>query len=184
MNVFKKLWLLFINTFLISASTNGGYAIVSIMKTKFVEKYNWLKEDEMMDLMSIGQSIPGPIAINTSVLVGYRVAGVAGSIATLLGTASPPLIIMCFVSVFYNMISGNTYVRTFMSYMQVGVAALLISVTIDILKGIYKTKNIYFYILCGLCFLVVRLTNVSIFYIALVCGIVGFLLNRYKNGKA
>lgn len=176
MSKLKKLWLLFINTFLISASTNGGYAIVSVMKTKFVGKYKWLQEDEMLDLLSIGQSVPGPIAINTSVLVGYRVAGVFGSLVTLLGTALPPLIIMCFVSVFYSLINTNVYVRAFMKAMQPGVAALLISISYDLFVGLKKNNNVIVsYILMVICFLIVEMFDISIFYIAILAGVSGFI---------
>ena len=69
----KKLWQLFSTTFLISASTSGGYAIVGLIKQRFVKEKGWIEEDEMVDLLAIAQSSPGPIAINTSILVGYNV---------------------------------------------------------------------------------------------------------------
>ena len=104
----SKLWQLFSTTFLISASTSGGYAIVGLMKDKFVKKKQWLNEDEMIDLLAIAQSSPGPIAINTSILVGYRVCGIIGAIVTMLGTTLPPLIIMSIVAGFYEQFKDKT----------------------------------------------------------------------------
>ena len=69
----RRLLRLFAACFGISATNNGGFAIVSMMKEYFVRKYDWLEEDEVMDLISIAQSSPGPIAVNSAVLIGYRI---------------------------------------------------------------------------------------------------------------
>ena len=116
------------------------------MKTRFVEKNHWLEEDEMMDLLSISQSTPGPVAINASVLVGYRVAGLLGAIVTLLGTALPPLIIMSIVAITYQYIADNKLIRNIMRGMQAGSAALLASVTIDLFIGLKKQHSIISYL--------------------------------------
>lgn len=77
----KILWELFKSTFILSASTfGGGFVIVSLMKKKFVEELGWLEEDEMLDITAIAQSSPGPIPINASVILGYRMQGILGSI--------------------------------------------------------------------------------------------------------
>ena len=94
MNKTNKLWILFSSTFAISALTSGGYVIVSMMRKKFVDQLHWLEEDEMLDLTSIAQSTPGPVAVNASILVGYRISGLSGALITMLGTILPPLIIM------------------------------------------------------------------------------------------
>lgn len=175
MSKLNKLWILFITTFSISATTNGGYAIVAVMKEKFVKKYEWLTEEEMMDLMSLGQSCPGPIAINTSVLVGYRIAGVIGAIVTMFGTVLPPLVIMSIVTAFYNFIADNEYVRLLMKGMQAGVAALLVSIFIDMFINIKKKNSIFYFILAIIAFLFVRYTDYSVFYLAIICGLLGYI---------
>ena len=102
MNKTNKLWILFSSTFAISALTSGGYVIVSMMRKKFVNQLHWLEEDEMLDLTSIAQSTPGPVAVNASILVGYRISGLSGALITMLGTILPPLIIMSIVAVCYQ----------------------------------------------------------------------------------
>ncbi len=73
----KILWELFRSTFILSASTfGGGFVIVSLMKKKFVEELGWLEESEMLDITAIAQSSPGPIPINASVILGYRMQGI------------------------------------------------------------------------------------------------------------
>ena len=87
----RMLWQLFKATFLLSAFTfGGGFVIVSLMKKKFVEDLQWLEEEEMLDITAIAQSSPGPIPINASVILGYRMYGVIGSLVAILGTALPP----------------------------------------------------------------------------------------------
>ena len=76
-NPARMLWQLFKATFLLSAFTfGGGFVIVSLMKKKFVEELHWLEEEEMLDITAIAQSSPGPIPINASVILGYRMYGV------------------------------------------------------------------------------------------------------------
>ena len=70
---------LFISTLYLSAFTfGGGYVIVTLMKKKFVDEYHWIEENEMLDLVAIAQSAPGPIAINGAIVVGYKLAGMIG----------------------------------------------------------------------------------------------------------
>ena len=67
---------LFCSTFYLSAFTfGGGYVIIPLMRKKFVEQYHWIEEEEMLDLTAIAQSSPGAIAVNASILIGYRLAG-------------------------------------------------------------------------------------------------------------
>ena len=73
---FKIYWTLFTSTFYLSAFTfGGGFVIVPLMKKKFVDDLNWIEEKEMLDLTAISQSSPGAIAVNASILIGYRIAG-------------------------------------------------------------------------------------------------------------
>ena len=85
------LWKLFISMFVLSACTfGGGFVIVSLMKKKFVDELQWLDEEEMLDITAITQSSPGPLPVNASVIIGYRMAGLTGSLIAVLGTILPP----------------------------------------------------------------------------------------------
>ncbi len=166
---------LFQTSFLISASTSGGYTIVSIMKDIFVNRYKWLSEEEMLDLLAIAQATPGAIAINTSVLVGYHMAGIAGGLLTMLGTVLPPLLIMSAVATCYTFFADNRILRYVMKGMQAGVCALLVNVTLDLFMNLAKQKSILSYILLILSFVAVRYANISILYLALFCAVCGIL---------
>ena len=171
----NKIWTLFITTAGISATTNGGWAIVAAMKEKFISKNNWIEEEEMLDLVAIAQSSPGPIAINASVLVGYRIAGIPGAFATLMGTTLPPLVFMTIITIFYDFFADNQYVRYFMHGMQAGVTAMIASVAIDLFTNIAKKKSVFYYSLMLIAFIANYFLKISILYIAIfvaLCGIV------------
>ena len=107
----NKLATLFFSTFRISACTfGGGFVIVPLLRRKFVEDLGWVEDHEMLDLAAIAQSAPGPIAVNASVLVGYKVAGVPGALMAALGCALPPLIIISIISYFSAAFRDNPVV--------------------------------------------------------------------------
>jgi len=82
---------LFISTLYLSTFTfGGGYVIITLMKKKFVDEYHWIDEQEMLDLVAIAQSSPGAIAVNGAIVVGYKLAGMAGVLTSVLATVIPP----------------------------------------------------------------------------------------------
>lgn len=136
------LWQLFKSTFLLSAFTfGGGFVIVSLMKKKFVEELGWLEEDEMLDITAIAQSSPGPIPINASVILGYRMCGLPGTLAAILGTALPPMIIISVISLFYNQFRSNPIVALALQVMRAGVAAVIFDVVLNLSKNVIRTHR-------------------------------------------
>ena len=90
-----RLWKLFLSTLYISSFTfGGGFVIVTFMKKKFVDEYHWIEENEMLDLVAIAQSAPGPIAVNGAIVVGYKLAGMTGVVTAIIGTIIPPFLII------------------------------------------------------------------------------------------
>ena len=124
-NIWKKAWLLFINTFTVSMTANSGYAIVSVFRNRFVEKYHWFTKDEMDDYVALSQSCPGPVAVSSSMIIGYQSAGLIGAFAAVLGVIIPPFVMMLLVTLFYTFISTDKTVRIFITGMQAGVCAMI-----------------------------------------------------------
>lgn len=72
-------WKLFQSTFLISAFTvGGGFVIIPLLRAKYVDEYGWLDDKETLNLVSIAQSMPGVVAVNAAIILGYRMAGLRG----------------------------------------------------------------------------------------------------------
>lgn len=179
MNRIEQLWKLFIATFSVSATTSGGHAITAVLKSLFVEKYKWLEEDEFMNLISIGQATPGSIAINVSVILGYRVAGLPGAIVTMIGTTIPPFAFMLLVTIFYEKIVGNQTVTYFMSGMQASVTALLLFVTLESFRMNKKECKTEGYVLMAVAFIYAMFTDFSLLFLFVFVMIVTYIRTVY-----
>ena len=107
-----KIRKVFFSTLYLSAFTfGGGYVIVTLMKKKFVDELHWIDEEEMLDLVAIAQSAPGAIAVNGAIVVGYKLAGIAGAFAAIIGTIIPPFVILSVIFYFYAAFSSNYIVK-------------------------------------------------------------------------
>ena len=186
----KILWTLFRSMFILSACTfGGGFVIVSLMKKRFVEELNWMDEDEMLDITAITQSSPGPLPVNASVIIGYRMYGVVGSLVAILGTILPPMIIISILSVFYNEFRTNRYIAIALQVMRAGVAAVIFDVTINLAKNVCKTRRVLYIAMMVISFVCVVFFSVSAMYIILSCLLIGiidllFSLRKEKGGNS
>lgn len=186
----KVLWKIFISTLYLSAFTfGGGYVIVSLMKKKFVDELHWVEEKEMLDLVAIAQSSPGAIAINGAIVVGYKLAGIAGVLVSIIGTVIPPFVIIALLSVCYNTFRSNELVSQMLEGMQAGVGAVIASVTYEMGTGVVKEKDgISLLIMAGafVASCVFEVNVVYIVYIVIICGLLGVLrtcMSRKGAGK-
>lgn len=167
-------WTLFLSTFTLSAFTfGGGYVIVPLMQKRFVNELKWIDEEEMLDLVAIAQSAPGPIAVNTSIIIGYRMAGIRGALLSVVGTSLPPLIIITIVSYFYLAFRDNPIVQAVLFGMQAGVAAVIVNVVIDMVKGITNNKKILPILVMIIAFIAAAFTPINIVVILFICGAIG-----------
>ena len=97
-NLKMYVWLLATNLFISAFTFGGGYVIITLMKKKYVDELDWIKEKEMLDLIAIAQSAPGAIAINGAIVIGFKLAGIFGALISILATIIPPFVILSFVS--------------------------------------------------------------------------------------
>jgi chromate transporter len=183
----KKYRTLFKSTFVISACTFGGGAvIISMLQKKFVEDLHWVSEEEILDMVAIAQSSPGVMAVNTSIIIGYRIGGIPGAVITVFGTVLPPMIILSLISVFYRQFRDNVIIALLLRGMQAGVAAVMINVTINMAKSVLKDKKVSSLVMLIGATVAAVVLDVDIILIILVCGVIGGLLvwreNRVKGG--
>ena len=184
---YSKLGTLFKSMFMLSACTfGGGFVIVSLMKKKFVEELKWLEEDEMLDVTAITQSVPGPLPVNASVIIGYRMAGVLGSLTAILGTILPPMIIISIISVFYEQFRTNPYIAVALQVMRAGVAAVIFDVVINLAKNVLKTKRVLYIAMMVIAFVATYLLGDSAMLIIFTClgiGLADLAVTLYKKKK-
>lgn len=178
---------LFISTLYLSAFTfGGGYVIVTLLKQKFVDKLHWISNDEMLDLVAIAQSSPGAIAVNGAIVVGYKLAGIAGVAVSVLGAVIPPFVILSVVSLFYNVFRDNIIIRAMLKGMTSGIGAVIISTTWDMVIGIVKEHDLVLILIMIAAFIANYIYNINVVYIILITigiGIVRTLVSMH-NKKA
>lgn len=170
----KDLKTVFWSTLKLSACTfGGGFVIIPLLRKRFVEELHWIDEQEMMDMTAIAQSSPGAIAVNASILVGWRVAGAAGALTAVAGTVLPPLVIISLVSVFYSWFRDNLFVSMAMAGMSAAVAAVILDVVFTMFRELIKTKRVLPLVILLAAFAAVRFWKINIVLIILACGLVG-----------
>ena len=180
----KVVWKLFSSMFMLSACTfGGGFVIVSLMKNKFVEELKWLEEDEMLDITAITQSSPGPLPVNASVIIGYRMYGIIGSLVAIFGTIIPPMLIISIISLFYNQFRENKYIAIALQVMRAGVAAVILDVVINLAKNVCKTRRVMYIAMMVIAFISTYFLNVNAMLIILICLSIGIIDLFVSIGK-
>ncbi len=116
----------------------GGWSIIAQMQKKYVEGTGEITEEELLDLISIGRSLPGIMIGNISVLFGYHMAGIPGALACCIGMCTAPVVIIGFVTAFYSAFRDNFLVSAAMQGVRAAVPAIIISAVLGLTKSAYK----------------------------------------------
>jgi len=115
----------------------GGYAMLPLIERELITKRKWIEQKEFLDLLTLAQSVPGPIAVNTAVFVGYKVRGLRG--AALLGTVTPSFVIILAIAIFFAGIRQNPVVDAAFKGMRPAVVALIIGPVLTLSRGMHWT---------------------------------------------
>ncbi len=115
----------------------GGYAMLPLIERELIVKRKWIEQKEFLDLLTLAQSVPGPIAVNTSVFVGYKVRGFSGAVAALLGSVLPSFVIILVIAIFFTDIRHNPVVDAAFKGMRPAVVALIIGPVISLARGMH-----------------------------------------------
>lgn len=170
-------WKLFSSTFLISAFTvGGGYVIIPLLKAKYVDEYGWIDDKEALDMVAIAQSMPGIVAVNACIILGYRMAGLMGSITALLATTLPPLITIGIIARCYDAFASNHVVQMALKGMQCGATALIVQVAINLFWKQAKKKLLLPLAIVLATFVANVFFNVNIMALVIIDGLIGLFL--------
>ena len=162
----------------------GGYVIVTLMKSKFVDEYKWITEKEMLNITAIAQSAPGAIAVNAAIVVGFRLAGFIGVLVAVLGTIIPPFIIISLISLFYEVFRQNQMITLLLAGMEAGVAAVVVAVSVEMALGVVKDKDTILTIMMVVAFIANAVFNVSVIIIILISVLMGIALHfLFQTGE-
>lgn len=118
----------------------GGYAMIPVMEKEVVDKRNWMNTKDIGDIFAVAESIPGSIAVNSSTFIGYRLAGVKGAIAALLGVSIPTFIIVVLLSMFFLKVQDNPKVEAAFEAIRATIVAFIVYAGIKIGKSAIVDK--------------------------------------------
>lgn len=170
-NKFLKLFTTF---FKIGAFTfGGGYAMIPLIQREAVEKNKWVSDDDVLEIIAIAESTPGPIAINSATFIGYKVAGNFGAAMATLGVALPSFLIISVISYILKEFQDNKTVAYAFFGIRAGVVALILKAIVTMFKK--AEKNIVGIIIMIGAFILSVFTDVSVLLIIILCGALGIL---------
>ncbi len=149
----------------------GGYAMIPLIRREVIDRRGWIAEREFLDLLTLAQSAPGPISLNTSVFVGYKMRGNTGAVAAILGVVVPSFVIILLIAILFADIRHNPVVDAAFKGMRPAVVALIVVPVIALAKGMHPLL----YIIIGLTAFAVWFLGWSPIYILGTAAAAGIL---------
>lgn len=134
----------------------GGYAMIPLIERDVVTKKQWMKDEDLLDMVALAESTPGPVAVNAATFVGRQVGGYAGAAAATLGVVLPSFLIILAVGYLLQMVMHSRLVRDAFLGIRASVLVLIASAMISLLRKMQWSKG-------GICLLIAALTAVAFF---------------------
>lgn len=180
----RESWQLFLIFFKIGAFTfGGGYAMIPLIEYETTEKRQLIEKEEIMDIVAIAESTPGPIAINSATFVGYRTAGVLGSFMATLGVVLPSFVTILLIAFFLRKVMDYAVVRYAFFGIRAGVLALIVKSLISFWKK--AEHNVFSWCVMIAAFLwsaILGWSAIALIALAAVAGLTFCTVQR-KRGK-
>ncbi len=184
----KTCWNLLCTFFKIGLFTfGGGYSMISLIDDECVVKKKWITSDELMNVTIIAESTPGSIAINCATYVGYRQAGILGSIISTIGVVLPSFVIIYIISLFFDNILENKIIASAFKGIKIAVSLLVFTAALRMLKIIPRNKLpliIMAVTFVAMIAISVFSINFSSIYLILIAGLVGYItfaISRFRK---
>ncbi len=185
----KPFWQLFLTFLKIGAFTfGGGYAMISIIENECVGEKKWISHDEMMDITVVAESTPGPLAINTATFVGYKVAGVIGSVLATAGVVIPSLVIIGIIALFLENFLAITWVSSAFRGIKAAVAFLIFGAGWKMWKKMKKDPlSVTLFVLALALMMIsnfglIRVSSIYLILASAAVGLVVFAVGAVKKG--
>ena len=178
----EKLLPLFLTFLKIGAFTfGGGYAMIPIIHREIAEKRKWLNDEDILDIIAVSESTPGPIAINSATFVGYRIAGFWGAFFSTFAVVLPSFFIIGLISLLLNEFAEVKAVQ----YAFFGIRAAVLALLLRALFLMYKKcpKNAASYAIMALSFILAAIFKLNILIIIVICAVLGLLMSLYVNAR-
>ena len=179
----KTLWQVFATFFKIGAFTfGGGYAMIPLIQKEAVEKHKWVTDDDILEIIAIAESTPGPIAINAATFVGYRTCGVLGSVMATLGVVLPSFVIILLLSFVLQQFQQVAAVRYAFEGIRAGVLALLVKALWTLYKK--SPKGWPAYVVMAGSFILTAIFDINVLFVIIGCAVFGLISSRMLERRA
>ena len=173
---------LFLTFFKIGAFTfGGGYAMLPLIQREIVEKRKWITNDDILEVVAIAESTPGPIAVNSATFVGYRTGGFSGALLATLGVVLPSFAVILAISFVLREFESLKAVQYAFSGIRAGVLALVLKALWSMYKQSPKTAVSY--ALMAIAFVLVAFLGADVLPVIIGCAAVGLIVTLYAGRK-
>ena len=170
----QKLLQVFLAFFKIGAFTfGGGLAMIPLIQKEAVENHKWVTDDDILEIVAIAESTPGPIALNAATFVGYRAAGILGSAAATFGVVLPSFVIILLISYVLRQFQQLPAVQYAFWGIRAGVVAMLIKSLWTMFKK--SPKGWPAYVAMAAAFVMNTVLNLHILIVIGGCAIFGLV---------
>lgn len=156
----------------------GGYAMLPVLEREFVDKRHWVSEKEMMDVIVLSESIPGAVAVDAVIMLGYRVKGVWGGVVAAIAVALPSFLVLSLVTWLYSSVDAGSRVWLFVKGVRAGVIGLMVEVVVRLFK--VAVEGWFTALLFAAAFGVAMFTGVHLLLIVIAGGLIGLGYGRWK----
>ncbi len=184
-NKLKTCLKLFLTFFKIGALTfGGGLAMIPFMERETYEKNHWIEKEDLLDIVTISESTPGPIAINAATFIGYKTAGVFGSVCATLGVVLPSFLIILLLSFCLDYIVEFKPVKYALWGIRAGVLALIAKSFVSLFKQL--KKDVFAFVMMALAFAAVAVFKLDVIIIvasAAALGIAVYFISKKAGEK-
>ncbi len=161
--------------------------MIALLQNEFIEKKKWLEKDEFTDVIAVAESTPGPIAINCSTYIGYKIGGFLGSLIATLAVCIPSFTIIYVVSLFFDAFISLEYVALAFKGIRVCVTFLILSAGLKLFLS--AKKSAFNLIIFGvtaatvvtLSLFAVNFSSIYLILIAAAVGVIAYLITSARS---
>ena len=179
----KRMWQLFVTFFKIGGFTfGGGYAMIPLIQHEAVEKHKWITDDDILEIIAIAESTPGPIAINSATFVGYRTCGVLGAACATFGVVLPSFVVILAISYVLKEFQNIRAVQYAFNGIRAGVLALLFKALWSMFKK--SPRGWAAYVVMAGAFVATAFLDINVLYVVIACAVFGLITALLADRRA
>ncbi|MBQ1258777.1 MAG: chromate transporter [Clostridia bacterium] len=170
----RILFSLFLSFLKIGAFTfGGGYAMIPLIQRDISEKKKWISDGDILEIVAIAESTPGPIAINAATFVGYKVCGFFGALVSTLGVVLPSFTIILIIASVLREFQNYKAVKYAFFGIRAGVLALIVKAIVSMFKQC--RHDAVSYIIMAVAFIAVTVFGANVLAVIIACALMGLI---------